>query len=52
MRSCDWSCDDDGDDEGGDLPDAGGTISAKLLFLAMISSIGGLFLIARTRRIA
>ena len=44
--------DDGDDDEGGDLPDTGGSLNAKLLFLAMLSSIGGLFLIARTRRVA
>ena len=46
--------DEEGDDDngGGKLPDTGGTMSARLLFLAMLSSIGGLLFIARTRRIA
>ena len=44
--------DDRDDDESSGLPDTGGTMSARLLLLAMLSSIGGLFLMARTRRIA
>ena len=44
--------DDDDDDKGGNLPDTGGTVTARLLLLAMLSSIGGMFLVARSRRIA
>jgi hypothetical protein len=42
--------DDDDGDNGGKLPDTGGTASARLLLIAMLTSIGGLFLIANTRR--
>ena len=40
----------DKDDQGA-LPDTGGTMTARMLFIAMLSTIGGLFLLAHTRRV-
>jgi hypothetical protein len=42
--------DDDDGKNGGKLPDTGGTATARLLFMSMLLSIGGLLLIAHTRR--
>jgi hypothetical protein len=53
LDECSTGDEDDDDDDGGKggtLPDTGGTFSARLLLIAMLSSIGGLFLVANTRR--
>ena len=56
LEDCSSGDEDDDDDDSGNksskgvsLPDTGGTASARLLLIAMLSSIGGLFLIANTR---
>lgn len=43
--------DDDDDADAKNLPDTGGTVEARLLLVAMLSTLGGLFLLAHTRRL-